>query len=440
VRLTVLILIVLAGLGLRLDAAWTGSANNLPDSAAYERIARGLEQRGEFQQAGPGTLERTQQASNYSPGLPLLVGGIFAVTGNDDARTARLALALIAAMAIPLTYLLGVRMHGTTAGLTGAAIVAFYPTLIGDAGMILTEPLAGTLIIGAVLLLLRARDRERLSAWIPPGLLLGLTAMVRPEYLAITALLGLMLLVLGFTRERSFRPLAPVAVMLLSAVVVVTPWMAHNFAEMGRLVPISTGGGQTLFAGSYLPSGGDPQKVTPHLLESRPMLAKAVAEETGMKPEAAPADRVFTIMASQTHPEMEPDAALALMGRNQYLKEMKRDPVAFSAFAFKKAHRIWWRGRSALTDQLPGKLLHWLIAALSLAGLAGLARHRPYEFRVIALLLLGATLIGVLFIASPRRALALWPLVATLSGIGIALASSLLIRVPGSRRRTVAIP
>lgn len=439
-RLIVLMLIVFAGLGLRLDAAWQGSENNLPDSAAYERIARGLEQRGEFEQLGPGTPEQAQQASNYSPGLPLLVGGIFTLAGDDDARFARLVLALIAAISIPLSYLLGVRMHGVSAGLAAAAIVAFYPTLIGDAGMILTEPLAGTLIIAAVLLLFRARDRGRLASWIPPGLLLGLTAMVRPEYLAITVLLGLMLSLVGVQRERSLRPLVPVAVMLLSAAVVIAPWTARNFAEMGRLVPISTGGGQTLFAGSYLPAGGDPQKVTPHLLGARPMLASAVAKATGQNPEAVSTDQVLTIMASRAYPAMDTDAALARMGRRQYLDEIKRDPLALSAFMLSKAHRIWWRGRSALTDQIPGKLLHWAIAVLALAGLAGLARYRPYEFWIVALLLLAATLIGVIFIASPRRALALWPLVSSLSGVGLALAGSLLIRVPGSRRRTVAVP
>jgi hypothetical protein len=264
--------------------------------------------------------------------------------------------------------------------------------------------------------------------------------MVRPEYLGITAVLGLMLVLFGVGRERSLRPLAPVAVMLLSALVVIAPWTARNYAEMGRLVPISTGGGQTLFAGSYLPSGGDPQKVTPHLLDEDPELASAVEKATGQDPDTVAADRVLTIMASRAYPAMETDAALARMGRRQYFEEMKQDPLAFSAFVFNKAHRIWWRGRSALTDQVPGKLLHWLIAALSLAGLAGLARYRPYEFRIVAVLLLAATLIGVLFIASPRRALALWPLVSSLSGVGVALASSLLIRAPGNRRRTVAIP
>ena len=66
-RLIVLMLIVVAGLGLRVETAWQGTESNLPDSAAYERIARGLEQRGEFEQIGPGTPARPQAASNYSP-------------------------------------------------------------------------------------------------------------------------------------------------------------------------------------------------------------------------------------------------------------------------------------------------------------------------------------------------------------------------------------
>lgn len=437
-RLIVLMLIVIAGLGLRLEAAWHGAESNLPDSAAYERIARGLEQRGEFRQVGPGVPEQPQAASNYSPGLPLLVGGVFSVVG-DDVRLARILLALIGAAAIPLTYLLGVRISGTGAGLAGAALLAFYPTLIADAGMLLTEPLAGTLIVGAVLLLLRARDSARLTDWVPPGLVLGLTALVRPEYLAITALLAVAVW-LAPARRGGLRPLLPAMVLMLSALVVIAPWTARNYAEMGRIVPISTGGGQTVFAGSYLPSGGDPQKVTPGLLRSDPWLARQVRLRTGADPETAPPDFVFRLIAERDHPDVPTDEALAMMGRRQYVDALIRDPVGFAAFLAAKAHRIWWRGRSELTDRTPGKLLHWLIAALSLAGLAAIARSRPWEFRIIALLLVGATMVGVLFVASPRRALALWPVVSSLSGVGIALAASVLARRPQTRDRTVAIP
>jgi hypothetical protein len=438
-RLIVLMLIVTAGLGLRLDAAWKGSEENLPDSAAYERIARGLEQRGKFEQVGPGIPPAAQQASNYSPGLPLLVGGIFELSGNDDVRLARILLAIIGAISIPLTYLLGVRIRGVAAGLAGAAMLAFYPTLIGDAGMLLTEPLAGTLIVGAVLLLLRARETGRLRSWIPPGLLLGLTAMVRPEYLAITALLGFVILVAGIRRGGT-RPALPAAVLVLSALLVVAPWTARNFAEMGRLVPISTGAGQTVFSGSYVPSGGDPQKVTPALLKEDPSLASLVESRAGTEAASAPPDLVFRLMANREYPGVPTDEALSRMGRQQYVEDLRRDPIGFTAFLAAKAHRIWWHGRAGLTSHTPGKLLHWLIAALSLVGLAVLARTRPYEFRILALLLVAATAIGVMFVASPRRALALWPVVSSLSGVGLVAAASVLVRRPENRKRTVVIP
>jgi hypothetical protein len=221
---------------------------------------------------------------------------------------------------------------------------------------------------------------------------------------------------------------------------VIAPWTARNYAELGRLVPISTGAGQTVFSGSYVPSGGDPQKVTPALLESDPSLAREVRAQTGAEPEAAPPDLVFRLIADRSYPGVPTDEALAMMGRQQYLEALASDPFAFAGFLAGKAHRIWWRGRSQLTDHVPGKLLHWLIAALSLAGLVALGRSRPFEFRVIALLLVGATMVGVLFVASPRRALALWPVVSSLSGVGIALAASVLVRRPQGRDSAVAIP
>ena len=146
-RLIILILIVLAGLLLRLDNAWHGSERNMPDSAAYERIARGLHEDGQFSQKGPGTPAHPQPATNYSPGLPLLVAGWYELTGGEDVRSARILLALISALSIPLAWMLAARLApptpGTAAAIAAAAVAAFYPTVISDTGMLLTEPLAG---------------------------------------------------------------------------------------------------------------------------------------------------------------------------------------------------------------------------------------------------------------------------------------------------------
>ncbi len=442
-RLIVLLLIVAAGLGLRLESAWQGSSAEMPDSVAYERIARGLWQEGRFEQVAPELPATVQAADNYSPGLPLLVAGIFELRGDDDTRLARLFLALIAAASIPMTWLLGRRLGGEAAGLCGASIIAFYPTLIGDAGMLLTESLAGTLILAAVLLILWARETDRLRSWLLPGALLGLTAMVRPEYAAISVALGVTLAGFELFRTGRARAMLPAAVLVGAAAMVILPWTARNAIEYGRFVPISTGGGQALFTGSYMPSEGDPRLVVPNLLAEHPELASdripgagsAHREATPLTP-----DQVLAAMAKRVHPALDTDSALVLMAKQRYLENLRTDPIGFSAFLFKKAHRIWWRGRSTLTDNLPGKLLHWAIAALCLAGLTGLARPRRFEFTVLAVLLVGATAAGVILVASPRRALALWPLVACLGGVGIAMAAPVLTRIPGYRDRPVAIP
>ncbi len=55
------------------------------------------------------------------------------------------------------------------------------------------------------------------------------------------------------------RVVANALIFLVGVVVVVAPWTVRNAIALDRVAPVSTGGGQVLFAGSYLPSGGDPE-------------------------------------------------------------------------------------------------------------------------------------------------------------------------------------
>lgn len=438
-RLTVLVLIIFAGLLLRVDSAWKGADENLPDSQAYERIAVGLADYGVFEQRGPGMPPATQPASNYAPGLPLFTGAIFALSGTESIRLARILLALIATLAIPLAFVLGRRLAGDGAGLAGAALVAFYPTLIGDAGMLLTESLAGTLLIAAVLVLLIARERSRPVLWLGAGLLFGLTAMVRPEYLGIVAVVAFISWIVRRPGDLSRSLLGPAA-LVAGALLVVSPWSARNLFDEGRLIPLSTGGGQTLYAGSYLPSGGDPQKVLPALFESRPELLDVPRVRAFGDPSSVPPEIAFTALAATDMPGVEADVALARMGRSQYSEALTGSPAELTAFLANKAHRIWWRGRASLTDSLPGKLFHWAIAALSLIGLAAMLARRRFEAFLVGGIFLSATAVGVILIASPRRALVLWPLVSALAGVGAVVTVSVLSGLLSDRGRPVALP
>ena len=158
-RALALALILLLGLGLRLDYAWEGR-EPVYDAVAYAQIAANLE-RGEGFTVGETA---TQPSSNYSPGLPLLVTGIYRVSGGVHERLARIVLALVGTLAVLFTFLIGRRLSGPVAGLIGAAVVAIYPALLEYGGMLMSEPLATTLLAGAVLAMLWAADGEGCAA------------------------------------------------------------------------------------------------------------------------------------------------------------------------------------------------------------------------------------------------------------------------------------
>src|SRR5262249_28761315 len=101
-------------------------------------------------------------------------------------------------LAVLFTYLLGRRLAGPGAGLIAAAPIAIYPALLQYQGMFMTEPLGATLLSGALLAFFWAGDREQPAAYILPGLLLGLMALVRPEYLIFGLILPLLVVLRSY--------------------------------------------------------------------------------------------------------------------------------------------------------------------------------------------------------------------------------------------------
>ena len=409
-RTIALVAVLLLGVGLRVDNAWEGRAP-VYDAAAYAGIAANLEH-GEGFTLGPGA---TQPASDYSPGLPLLAAGLYAASGGVHERLARVVLALIGSLAVLFCFLIGRRLGGFWAGLVGAAAVAIYPALLEYQGMLMSEPLAASLLSGAVLAMLWADESSR-ARWLFPGLLLGALALTRPEYLAISIPIALVVLVRhGWAGWRS--GLAQAAIMLAGLAVIVAPWTVRNEVALHRFVPISTGGGQVLFAGAYMPSGGDPEKVGEEVLERHPELRSKLPAEPRL-------EQILAALAAQRYPGMETDAALARMGRERLWEDVSERPLAYAGFLGAKLADIWWRGPREVMREPVWEALHWALLAFGLLGLAVLARRRRWEALLLATTLLAATAIGLLLVASPRRALVTVPLVAALAGTGAAWAAT----------------
>lgn len=417
--LLALVAVLLVGLGLRANEAWQGRPP-VYDAAAYARIAANLERGEGF------TLGRTatQPASNYSPGLPLLAAGLYEVSGGVHERFARLALAAIGALAILFSYLIARRLWSPWAGIVAAAAVAVYPALLEYQGMLMSEPLAASLLSGAVLAMLWADGSSR-AKWLVPGVLLGALALVRPEYLAISFPITIAILARhGWTGWR--QDLAQAGIMLAGLALVVAPWTVRNAVALDRFVPVSTGGGQVLFAGSYLPSDGDPERVGSEVLERHPELRRSL-------PQGPRLEQILEALARQRYPGTPTDEALARMGRERLWNDVSEHPLEYADFLGAKLGLIWLHGPRRVMREPAWAVLHWALLALGLLGLGILAWRRRWEALLLATVLLAATLVGLLLVASPRRALVTIPLVAALAGVGAAwLAATLAERGTGA--------
>jgi 4-amino-4-deoxy-L-arabinose transferase-like glycosyltransferase len=422
-----LVVILLLGLGLRVNEAWEGRGP-VYDARAYAQIALHLE-RGDGFSAG---AIATQPSSNYSPGLPLFVAGVYEATGGVHERLARLVLAAIGALAALIAYLIGRRLSGVGAGLIGAATVAIYPALIEYQGMLMSEPLAATLLSGAVLAMFWAADSSApgdspppLWRWLLPGALLGALALTRPEYLGVTLLLALVVLARE-PRGEWRASLAQAAIMLAAALVVIVPWTIRNASALDRFVPISTGGGQVLFAGTYLPSDGNPEQVGAEVVARHPgIFDPADARELRL-------EQILARLAAARYPELETDKALSRMGREQLWDGISEQPLEYAGFVVAKVGRVWFHPARDVMRSAPWTLLQWALVLSGLLGLVLLANPRGafyplsgqkatklrWEAAVLATVFLSITAISALLVASPRRALVMLPLVAPLAGVG----------------------
>lgn len=423
--LAALIAVLLLGLGLRLHEAWDGRAP-VYDAAAYAAIAANLED-GDGFTVGP---QATQPSSNYSPGLPLFVAGLYAVTGGEHERLARIVLALIGTLSVPFAYMISRRLTGVprdgpiqrtlkkgpyrdtnsaaaefVPALVGAFVVAIYPALLEYQGMLMSESLAATLLSGGVLAGLWAWDGGRWR-WLLPGALFGALALVRPEYLGIAVLVAGVI----FLREaRDWRPsLARAAVFLLAGFVAIAPWTIRNAVALDRFVPISTGGGQVLFAGTYLPSDGDPERVGAEVVAENPdLFSPRDAQRLRL-------EQILARLAADRYPEMETDQALSKLGKQQLWDGVSEDPGDYAGFVATKVWRIWSHGPRDVMREPVWEVLHLLLVAFGLLGLAILAWQRRWEALLLGTIFLAITAISALLVASPRRVLVLVPLLAAL--------------------------
>ena len=408
------------------------------DSRAYYALSKALYEEQSF--GGP----EFEDSSDWSPGAPFLYAASFYATGGAREGTARIVEALLGVATILVVFALGWRLggraHGRWVGLFAAFAVAVYPPFIHTTGVVMSEPPAMLTLPAAILAFLWAGDRERTWPWLVPGLLFGLTAMFRPEYL----LVGAAFVVLAGVRaalggretrrpesdvrmgslepnpasaRRGWRPgLAAAAVLLVALILPILPWTVRNLVVLDKAVPISTGGGKALYVGTHLPADGDYQRVKTLLAER--YLGRDLEPGSPELDAVNPTD-LFDKVADQ-YPDLPRDEALGKIGRENFDEYFGEDPLGYAAMTVRKVARMWSSGVGEAMSGGAGRVLQVLLVLLGLAGFALLGlRRRWWELVALATPIVLITAVGAVSLAAPRRNEVLMTLVFPLAGLAL---------------------
>lgn len=213
------------------------------DGVGYEKMAKQLLTRHVY------GYKSTRPNAYVSPGYPLLLAGVYGVSGHAVDGRPRLLLVglqiLLACGTLFAVFLIGRRLANDAVGLTAAALVALYPPTIVATNLWLTETLGTFTLMWFVYAALVASQQKGWKPWALAGALLGLAILVRPAVLPLGVAPLLVLSVMG-PRVGLVRAMGAFGVAL---VLVMTPWVVRNEITLHEPAVLSSHSGDPLLAG-----------------------------------------------------------------------------------------------------------------------------------------------------------------------------------------------
>jgi 4-amino-4-deoxy-L-arabinose transferase-like glycosyltransferase len=213
--------------------------------------------------AGQGLADDGALAARYPPGFPVALaaaiggGRIFGV--SEDMAVRLLCLLGFAATAVSL-FRLGRACHSPLAGLVAAAAFSVYPPHL----FLVKQPNSELFFLPPLLLGLELAWRARLRSegWrlaLLAGAFFGLAALVRPIALLLFVPLGAFVFFFPGPIATRSRRWALAAALAGGQLMVMAPWVIYVHSELGRWIPLSTGGRLSMLDGLTIAAKKDRQ-------------------------------------------------------------------------------------------------------------------------------------------------------------------------------------
>jgi 4-amino-4-deoxy-L-arabinose transferase-like glycosyltransferase len=213
------------------------------DGAFYHRGALSIAEGNGYSE--PALVGRAPW-SHYPVGYSAFIGAVYAVFGSAQA-IAPLANSVVGALTATLAFLLDKDMLSRRRARIAGVLVAVHPGLVLYCALVMTEPLAGFLVL-LTGYLARVAGQRRFGG-IASGVALAASAFVRPQSLLTGPLLLLMF------RGPLRRRLAQTILAGATCVALLAPWTIRNCIVLDGCALISTNGGWNLAIGALSETG-----------------------------------------------------------------------------------------------------------------------------------------------------------------------------------------
>lgn len=250
-----LLALVLVGAATRLWFA-VGVAPDLPlpgDATVYRQMAANLADGHGLALTGIDT-PGLQPSAEHPPLFPALLAALDRV-GLGALDDHRRALAVLTSISVALMGVLGRRLAGPICGLLAAAVAALHPLWFQSAGVVMSESVHLVLVPAVLSVGLWVMGSPRPRRFVALGVTIGAAGLVRPEALGLLAAVGFPVLVGAHER---WRPrLIAGGILVISAAMVVAPWLIRNQLELGTPA-MSTNAGKTLLGSNCSASYSGP--------------------------------------------------------------------------------------------------------------------------------------------------------------------------------------
>ncbi len=384
------------------------------DSLSYDRLAREWAENG-LSATGP---------FHQSPLFPLLLAQVRQTDKSEGTPDGILWIQyVLTSLALALLVPIGRFAFGfTRAGILAAAIAFLHGPILYHSLKLLPVALALSTQATALLLLTMARNRRSIPLLALAGFAAGIAAVARAEFLLfLVAAAALVFL------DR--RKVAPPAVYLACALVMVAPVTLHNVFH-GDPVLIATAGGENLFIGNQRGGDGGHTALDPHAgdLFSQRTVAREIAEKAEGKP-------------------LRPSQVSAYW-RNRAIREVLADPAGWLLLEGKKLARAFDPGDPSDMYSLPLERERYLPALsllflpagfLGACGLFGVLAGWKEQRKTAAPLFLFAGIhlvVLLIFFVSTRLRLPFYLGLAMFAGYGL---DRLFVRLRSRSRRKPAL-